>query len=1066
MDAFSDDSKEAQILAVVIDMLENLPDDSFHAQRFQELIDNAKELLATMALNRINMAFNFDEAMNPNEDVEFGNALDMLSVAPNVENEAMKHLVIRSVSVIRDQLVLSGFQTQADQMLRILAAVGMDVTDLLPSDLVIPNRHASRRPTIAPTFEPAMQTREDGIPQNPLDVEALQDSQSEDAVHQEFIKINLHESYYVEAVVPSTKDFVYQEMSERRTDFCKPKPSTAPPLHQSSRLKVFRPHMRSYGGACPFNARMVKSKSGEVRDTQNQLLETVIASSCGVDKTKLSSSLFKRATVLNGEASMTSGGRLPFQQATPSTYPNSFSISNNRILFSAPENLNVVAHSKREWKGTIAQTEAAPTVELEEIPEAIVPPASDFMDKLPGEVPELVTLSEFEPLSEVVQDVLPQLITPHAFRKGLEVRNIVIELGIHPETPSYDQHSQLMQPIYENNVPHLQEPIVAFPHARKIKTSHKHKMAIPEQVRILQRRLSAPAEIEMVKRLSTVDRNEDERRHPSHPASHNNQWRSKIQLLRKSDVARAVGHHENGTDLASLPKLANQTSPDDVFKFKSVSPVNSNVAYRSIDNQISARQNSIDRVTCLPFKAHSEASREMAAHAFLSNPDSNIHENKSVVNENKTTSVLEIAALIQSATTESFAKINSSINLEEGYYADFEELQGLDPEMVMCEQERELPQIQESISEIVKEEEHVVTLLQEGPFVARGIGSAVSTMGSYDVHICMPQIGTITDAESHNGLVAEDDSGQILSIIKMETQNEPSNLTMQAPESPKLCPQKELNREVSFYILPEVHSSTPMFPVTTVRSSTKKDSYPVNVIDVGDNNDEYERFSLETEARGNNSDNFEAKFSSRRRDLSWLSFDFLNKPIPRPEIPSRPPKMSVKSDGSTLKDGFWDDSSAPETSTLPSMSNASGQSSVLLDLVNEGTLSTKREPKKPSTRKNRDEKVKRSRCDEIYNGGGHNQRGSVKFEKCCEAQLSSRVYPTLALEGISVNMHFLPTLLNDHGKIIAHQLRMPVIHQPPKKSKVVISHGHVQAQKDVWWESVNMRAKKKESERA
>ncbi|KAJ3380703.1 hypothetical protein HDU80_002031 [Chytriomyces hyalinus] len=139
MDGFIDDSKEAQVLTVVIGMLENLPEDESTSVQFHHLIQEAKELLLTMALNKINMAFNFDDDEDGGDGTEAMFALPSASDAEVVNDPAMTQLLIQSVTAVCDSLVHGGYLQEADQVLKLLASVGISIeASLPPNEVIVP----------------------------------------------------------------------------------------------------------------------------------------------------------------------------------------------------------------------------------------------------------------------------------------------------------------------------------------------------------------------------------------------------------------------------------------------------------------------------------------------------------------------------------------------------------------------------------------------------------------------------------------------------------------------------------------------------------------------------------------------------------------------------------------------------------------------------------------------------------------------------------------------------------------------------------------------------------------
>ncbi|KAI8833682.1 hypothetical protein BJ741DRAFT_268185 [Chytriomyces cf. hyalinus JEL632] len=159
MDGFIDDSKEAQVLAVVIDMLENLPEDGSTSVQFHRLIQEAKELLVTMALNKINMAFNFDD-----DDENGGDGTDAMFTVPAdldddaLNDPAMTQLLIQSVTAVCDSLVHGGYLQEADQVLKLLASVGISIETTLPPAEVVAAPSSIQEPGVEEEAPPRIET--------------------------------------------------------------------------------------------------------------------------------------------------------------------------------------------------------------------------------------------------------------------------------------------------------------------------------------------------------------------------------------------------------------------------------------------------------------------------------------------------------------------------------------------------------------------------------------------------------------------------------------------------------------------------------------------------------------------------------------------------------------------------------------------------------------------------------------------------------------------------------------------------------------------------------------------
>ncbi|KAI9345656.1 hypothetical protein BDR26DRAFT_1005516 [Obelidium mucronatum] len=105
-EVYQDDSQESRYLTVIIALLEEIPDDKEHHQ-FAMLLQNAKELLATMALNKINNTF---ETIRKNR--------------PNIVPDWQQLLVD-----VRSFMLYSNMKGAANQMLLMLNQAGMDASD-------------------------------------------------------------------------------------------------------------------------------------------------------------------------------------------------------------------------------------------------------------------------------------------------------------------------------------------------------------------------------------------------------------------------------------------------------------------------------------------------------------------------------------------------------------------------------------------------------------------------------------------------------------------------------------------------------------------------------------------------------------------------------------------------------------------------------------------------------------------------------------------------------------------------------------------------------------------------
>ncbi|KAJ3261098.1 hypothetical protein HDU77_001081 [Chytriomyces hyalinus] len=109
MDEYADDSKEAKALEIVIQTLQNVPD----SELFEQLLQQAKELLTTMALLRISNAFDFTSNENLGPHVLEKNEAEVIPAT----DSAAEDLVIDSVSKVHECLLDSGLNEEADLML-------------------------------------------------------------------------------------------------------------------------------------------------------------------------------------------------------------------------------------------------------------------------------------------------------------------------------------------------------------------------------------------------------------------------------------------------------------------------------------------------------------------------------------------------------------------------------------------------------------------------------------------------------------------------------------------------------------------------------------------------------------------------------------------------------------------------------------------------------------------------------------------------------------------------------------------------------------------------------------
>ncbi|KAI8829133.1 hypothetical protein BJ741DRAFT_395747 [Chytriomyces cf. hyalinus JEL632] len=92
-----------------------------------------------MALNKINMAFNFDDDKDGGDDTDAMFAVPADSDAEAVNDPAMTQLLIQSVMAVCDSLVHGGYLQEADQVLKLLASVGISIeTSLPPAEVAAP----------------------------------------------------------------------------------------------------------------------------------------------------------------------------------------------------------------------------------------------------------------------------------------------------------------------------------------------------------------------------------------------------------------------------------------------------------------------------------------------------------------------------------------------------------------------------------------------------------------------------------------------------------------------------------------------------------------------------------------------------------------------------------------------------------------------------------------------------------------------------------------------------------------------------------------------------------------
>ncbi|KAI8611122.1 hypothetical protein BC830DRAFT_1084283 [Chytriomyces sp. MP71] len=149
--AFEDESKESKYLSVLIEMLNCLPEGQ--TKQFEDLLAKAKELIAVMAMNRINGLFDVSE-----DDIAVprGNMTpSSSSVEPSAE---LKALVIESISLIRDRLIEQGLNDYADKMLAMLETAGISLSELLqapdPAAMAKPKRAKKVKPLIKLSSKP------------------------------------------------------------------------------------------------------------------------------------------------------------------------------------------------------------------------------------------------------------------------------------------------------------------------------------------------------------------------------------------------------------------------------------------------------------------------------------------------------------------------------------------------------------------------------------------------------------------------------------------------------------------------------------------------------------------------------------------------------------------------------------------------------------------------------------------------------------------------------------------------------------------------------------------------
>ncbi|KAJ3027234.1 UNVERIFIED_CONTAM: hypothetical protein HDU68_004191, partial [Siphonaria sp. JEL0065] len=111
---YQDDTRESRYLTVIITLLEEMPDGEHH--QFSLLLQNAKELLATMALNKLNNTF---DTITKNR--------------VNTNNNDWQQLLVD----VRSFMLYSGNKLAANKMLMLLSQAGMDANDPFVRELLM-----------------------------------------------------------------------------------------------------------------------------------------------------------------------------------------------------------------------------------------------------------------------------------------------------------------------------------------------------------------------------------------------------------------------------------------------------------------------------------------------------------------------------------------------------------------------------------------------------------------------------------------------------------------------------------------------------------------------------------------------------------------------------------------------------------------------------------------------------------------------------------------------------------------------------------------------------------------
>ncbi|KAJ3235674.1 hypothetical protein HDU81_000235 [Chytriomyces hyalinus] len=141
-----DDSKEAKALEIVIQTLLHVPESDL----FDQLLQQAKELLTTMALLRIANAFDFTSDENLASHLLEKKMSEVLSTP---DSAAAEELVIDSVSKVHECLLDSGLNDEADLMLNRISVFWpmnplrrhhSNLMDLIPTVIVGRKRRTSK----------------------------------------------------------------------------------------------------------------------------------------------------------------------------------------------------------------------------------------------------------------------------------------------------------------------------------------------------------------------------------------------------------------------------------------------------------------------------------------------------------------------------------------------------------------------------------------------------------------------------------------------------------------------------------------------------------------------------------------------------------------------------------------------------------------------------------------------------------------------------------------------------------------------------------------------------------